>query len=119
MIYMTEKEKQIMVACEYCGGMVNILNHEFCPGCGARFSEEQLEKNRRIIDKYNTEILNKKYHEPEYREKEPIPQKKSKKWMLVIPVVILIAVALVFIFLPRDEVDDTEEYKSSFTFFIF
>lgn len=110
---MTEKEKQIMVTCEYCGGMVNILNHEFCPGCGARFSEEQLEKNRRIIDKYNTEILNKKFDEPEYREAEPsVPKKKSRKWLLIIPAVILIAVLLI-VFLPADKDDDTEENEST------
>ena len=48
---MATKEQQVLVTCEYCGGIVNILNHEFCPGCGARFSMEQIEESRKISDK--------------------------------------------------------------------
>lgn len=88
---MADNEQQVLVTCEYCGGIVNILNHEFCPGCGARFSMEQIEESRKINDNGTSEKYIEEYEdvENEYTTEEQ-DNKIFKKFIASIVVILLI-----------------------------
>ena len=94
---MATKEQQILVTCEYCGGIVNILNHEFCPGCGARFSMDQIEESRKISNENSfNDRLGKKYENSESDDSSEEQDKKIFKGVISFIVAILILIPIYF-----------------------
>lgn len=106
---MAKNEQQVLVTCEYCGGIVNILNHELCPGCGARFSMEQIEESRKISDKNISDENIEEFEDVAY---DDLPKEKEKDISGSIIVFVVAALVIISLYFFANYYDNIPAVKS-------